>query len=712
MADEQLIKPRELPPAADVFADDAIMTDDGVTVGKATPVQIVNAGAPVASQSEAIAGVDNTKRMTPLTVKQVLDDATAPSVARAQAWAESIYAPDPSIPGSRSAKSWATIAEAEANRVIGEADRAEDAAQEAQNAINEAGRIYLSRDAAILALPTLDAGAQRISWKAPYGILSVVRQFGATVIPDMPGWVPVNATPFHWGASGSGITSDSAAIQAYANYCTVVGRPRDIILPAGFIYKISTPVVINYSGSRAGAVHALGAILPDPGIGRAFSIINGQGGDFRLWVQNGGQTADYSQADPIGCDEAFYIRGIRGGKLNIKGQNYKGRVLRVTEAQAGEFKTSLLNIESLVTGDINGASSATCGQSIFADVNGTAFGKIGFMWSNWDEYGPVFQDCIDVSFSSIEGGWRSGTGLEFRGCASIWGDKIAVGDEANTTPVLVKFTDSLTRRCWNISIDKMFIIGSVDGVVIENVGIATDNTTLRTGIKIGSLFTRNCSGRGLVVNNCANVDIMHDSENDGVSFESIGVFRDSEMNVNYRRSRAQSVIIPLGSGANLRIRGTVREGNTSSAAGVHSIDVASLENIWTEELVVSGSGVASLIKLASNNAFRMRGGSLTVSGSTVKFGGSAPRYADNVIGYVNKSRGQATIPNGQSAVVVTHGMDVTPAYVFTQVRNSDANGSRVRPSSIGPSTFAIQTISGNVASDSPVDWEAKGGNAP
>lgn len=128
MADEQLIKPRELPAATTVFADDAIMTDNGSVVGKATPVQIVNAGAPVPTEAEAIAGTDNSKRMTPLTVKQVLDSVTAPSVLRAQAWAESDSPPDPGIPGSMSAKSWAS----EAERLGAEqADRAEAAADRA-----------------------------------------------------------------------------------------------------------------------------------------------------------------------------------------------------------------------------------------------------------------------------------------------------------------------------------------------------------------------------------------------------------------------------------------------------------------------------------------------------------------------------------------------------------------------------------------------------
>lgn len=67
------IRPKDLPAAPTVYASDSIAVDNGSTVLKATPVQIVDAGAPVASQAEALAGVDATKRMTPLTVKQAID---------------------------------------------------------------------------------------------------------------------------------------------------------------------------------------------------------------------------------------------------------------------------------------------------------------------------------------------------------------------------------------------------------------------------------------------------------------------------------------------------------------------------------------------------------------------------------------------------------------------------------------------------------------
>jgi len=67
------ILPRDLDPAITVNPmTGALIIDDGVNVQKATPTQIVDSVAPIASQPEAVAGVENTKRMTPLRVAQAI----------------------------------------------------------------------------------------------------------------------------------------------------------------------------------------------------------------------------------------------------------------------------------------------------------------------------------------------------------------------------------------------------------------------------------------------------------------------------------------------------------------------------------------------------------------------------------------------------------------------------------------------------------------
>ncbi len=66
------IRPSQLNPAiTPLREDDVIIVDQGVSgINKASVLETVNSISPVASQSEAVAGADNTKRMTPLRTKQ------------------------------------------------------------------------------------------------------------------------------------------------------------------------------------------------------------------------------------------------------------------------------------------------------------------------------------------------------------------------------------------------------------------------------------------------------------------------------------------------------------------------------------------------------------------------------------------------------------------------------------------------------------------
>jgi len=67
------IRPIALPAAGSVNPAAAIIIDDGSVVEKATPLQIIDAAIPLASQADAEAGSNNVKRMTPLRVAQAID---------------------------------------------------------------------------------------------------------------------------------------------------------------------------------------------------------------------------------------------------------------------------------------------------------------------------------------------------------------------------------------------------------------------------------------------------------------------------------------------------------------------------------------------------------------------------------------------------------------------------------------------------------------
>lgn len=67
------IRPDDLPAAGIIPTTTALIIDTGSAVVKATPLQIVDVAAPVASSIDAAAGTDNTKRMTALRVKEAID---------------------------------------------------------------------------------------------------------------------------------------------------------------------------------------------------------------------------------------------------------------------------------------------------------------------------------------------------------------------------------------------------------------------------------------------------------------------------------------------------------------------------------------------------------------------------------------------------------------------------------------------------------------
>lgn len=234
-----LIKPRDLPEAANVYADSVTIVDDGVRVQRATPSQVVDAGAPVASQASAIAGENNTERMTPLRVKQVLDNVNAPSVQAAidaanlaQRWAALPYPdePDPeNQPGELSARGYSHAAGISAGSAQESANRAQEAASSVQP--------FPNRSAVVTAAATAPSDVLLLTWVGGGGVLTVSRSPGAIDIPDMPGWVPSgDASPHHWNVAADGATNDRDALQLAANWMLKGNR---IVDRSGATYAIS-----------------------------------------------------------------------------------------------------------------------------------------------------------------------------------------------------------------------------------------------------------------------------------------------------------------------------------------------------------------------------------------------------------------------------------------------------------------------------------------
>lgn len=239
------IKPGQLPPAPTAAPTGAIPIDNGIEVQKVTPEQIVNAGRPIATEAEAIAGTNNTKTMTPLRTRQAIEATTSGAVALARAWAESPTPPDPLDPDSSSSKTWALGAETAADRAEAAAANFEFASLiEAQEGTNATHSMNPQR-----VRQYLEGGTYKPS-------LAGSADMPITVLLEQ--WVQ----PEWFGAKGDGVTDDGAAIAA------AIATGRDVFFGRK-VYLCGRAISLSVTGQRLMGVG--GIVNPDRGSEIRFS---------------------------------------------------------------------------------------------------------------------------------------------------------------------------------------------------------------------------------------------------------------------------------------------------------------------------------------------------------------------------------------------------------------------------------------------------------
>lgn len=151
---------------------------------------------------------------------------------------------------------------------------------------------YASYSAAVAAdKPT---SLSRVSAVAAGRITEFVRQTGGTALGG--GWVPGEAPrPEHFGAIGNGVTSDTAAIQAWLSY--VIANGLDAVIPARD-YLLDGPVSVSFSNKQFS--------LTGCGIGASRFIVTGTGGGLLM-------NATDRASQFTGRDFSVIARGISRG---------------------------------------------------------------------------------------------------------------------------------------------------------------------------------------------------------------------------------------------------------------------------------------------------------------------------------------------------------------------------------------------------------------
>ncbi|MDP9561282.1 UNVERIFIED_ORG: hypothetical protein J2740_002489 [Rhizobium nepotum] len=625
----------------------------------------------------------------------------------AKAWANTDEdTPIPAILGGDgattfSAKHWAAKSEEDADRSDDEADRSEVARVGAESARDQAagyvndivsekevpitatrnGMEALQFPAGMNSLETRGyaaigdgGGAQyvRVASEPAHGlkVRSLDRFLPNGVIDEVSGgWWEIAedaVTVLMGGARGDcagvGIgADDSSAIQRTLSW--LVTHPTGTVtFPGGFRYRMSSGVSITFGGGDAGRIIMHGPITPDPGIGNAITIFNGLGGEFELLVNQGGQDADYTQADPVGCDQAFVVRGFRGARLSVGGRGYKGRVLRIPKALPGERKNSFYTIKRIYTGYLIADLDDVCGQAAFIDTHDNAFGQIVSFNPVWDKYGPVFADTHDLTITHMEGSWRmSSSGLEFRGCLSVWLGSVALGDETQTVD-LITFKNSAVNACNNILWDQLFLVGASRGLVMENAGQLNPAGTSSSGAIINGVHTRSCLV-GIDLVNSRDIEINQQSYLDTISYRETGAT--SQRNrVKCRSIGAGKTGMEIGAGAGLNgvYEPTIFSSNPTSGPDAPAFKIASAQPMIIRDPFIQNPNATSGFDLLANNNVRIHGGRIIQFPAFT----NRPLMAKDVGDYPTESENVATMPTGAADLVVAHGLREIPEVVFLQ----------------------------------------------
>ncbi|MDH0118144.1 glycoside hydrolase family 55 protein, partial [Rhizobium pusense] len=349
---------------------------------------------------------------------------------------------------------WAAKSEEDADRSDEEAERAHNEANNAETSAGVAAAI-VNDIASEKEVPIVGVVEEMSSIILPTG-MTAIRTNGFNAMGDLGAWslaVEVlnagdleawhrltNGGSRRWelraddvsvkmfGAKGDGVTDDAAAIEDALHYWRFTGCT--LFFPAGS-YRMASGVLLDMSGVVwAGQIIMRGAIKPDPGIGAAITIRNVRGGHYGLAVNGGGQTADYRLADPVGGDESFRFVNCLGGVVDlVRGQNYKGRVLRVT-SDTDNLGPDGFRTQGMLIRNCYFASAAKStdpeatrldqgvGQGFFIDTRAGAFGTIERAWWFWELYGSVVDRTTDMTINDGESLYRGISGLQLRGSSA------------------------------------------------------------------------------------------------------------------------------------------------------------------------------------------------------------------------------------------------------------------------------------------------------
>lgn len=396
-----------------------------------------------------------------------------------------------------------------------------------------------------------------VAWLAAIALL-VMQQ--VPVFAQSPaGVVSPSITVRDFGAKLDGVTDDSAALQAYF---AAVGPTGTMVIPEGGVLYLENPVTLDLQGDMGFTFECRSPIKTSASLQNALTITNGYPSYIDFWVTGGGTLTDYSAEAPAGGTTALTLVALRGGEYRIQGENYQGRVVKISKQASGQPKTSMMRISKLRT--------IKCGQSMYVKAD-SAFGDFEDIYIEEDVYGPIIEKTHDVGISKAVCYFTGKTGFQFlnvgtsnlsnitcygKSKSDVENQVEGPGNNIDLFRVLgtAKFT---MNRC-------TYAYGKTGLYVAKDGGERSLNNNYNNITTFGN------SEYGVHIVGC--LDSLIEVNSDG---DEVGLFVEggTPNQVTANVSNAQKTGLILSDVSNVPVTGTFIDNNQSGAAGQYDIDL-------------------------------------------------------------------------------------------------------------------------------------------
>ncbi|BCM87749.1 collagen-like protein [Methylobacterium indicum] len=444
-------------------------------------------------------------------------------------------------------------------------------------------------------------------------------------------------------------TDNGPRLQLAVNAWIAAGSGAALHIPSGR-YRIASPVDIDLGGRIGMVFDASEAVLTTDKIPmRVLDFHNAQqltikarfveGGPFAGWGSSKPYPVDYGSVAEVveaGGQEAIRVSGVSGYTVDLTGENYAGRLLRVSRARTGEPTTGGIKGVIRTSRGVNLSKPRTA-QSLFTDNGNSGFtgfwGHLDGLHNDFDSWAPVWRDVNDVAITYLDGAYGlSGPSLE--GVGVFKGGIIYVGDidgNPSNSHLSIVPSPATGRLSSAISIDQLTMLNVGNGLRLIDPDPSARALDARMIMMVGapsiafSTVVALQNARGVNIGS-----IVGDGAGDSLLYVSGANSDDIRVGLHGKGLTGNFALIAPEVTGQVEISGRMSD----PVPGRSVIVVSGDTPVRLTSLDVSASNGASLIYLTSaTNQVRWVSGSK--SGSSPLYAGYPPAYVEPGV-----SRGQ------------------------------------------------------------------------